>query len=90
MFNINDKVVCINATMPEADWASFSERLVKGRIYSIRDVSPEVFYDGRQCVYVVGITGGAAPDGVETGFCSSRFRKVGAASSHKNQQEGAQ
>jgi hypothetical protein len=52
---------------------------VKGRIYSIRDVSPQVFEDGHQCVYVVGIAGEQRFDG-EFGFCSSLFRKLGGAS----------
>lgn len=86
----NDKVVCINAAMSGADAASFSEYLVDGRIYSVREVVPEVFDDGHQCLYLVGITGAAAPDGIESGFCSSRFRKVGGtsvANVEKNQQE---
>lgn len=88
-FQPNDKVVCIDDTMSPEDAALFSERLVKGRIYSIRDVHPQVFEDGLQCVYVVGITGEQRYDG-EFGFCSSLFRKLGEASAvnvQTNQQE---
>lgn len=79
MLNPNDKVVCINAVMPDADAALFSERLVNGAIYSIRDIDPEQFHDGLQSVHLVGIQGHVFPDGSEVGFCSDRFRKLGEA-----------
>ena len=79
MINPNDKVVCICAVMDDASAALFSERLEQGRVYAIRGVDPEVFPDGLQNVYLVGIQGHVFADGEEVGFCSSRFRKIGEA-----------
>jgi hypothetical protein len=77
MFSPNNKILCIRAAMDDATAALFSERLVEGRVYSVRGVDPEVFPDGLQSLHLVGIQGHVFDDGTEVGFCSSRFRKLG-------------
>lgn len=74
MFNISDKVVCVDDSEPWIGWDSWNEPLKRGRVYVIREVRTEGAKYG--CL-LVGIYGDVCPfTNEEFGFLQHRFRKL--------------
>lgn len=74
MFEIGEKVVCIDDSVPRGDLAEwYSERLFYRRVYVVRKCVP----GGRQPgVCLVGIHGFVYDDGTELKFEATRFRRL--------------
>lgn len=72
MFEINDKVVCVG---------SFSNAMnmidvpAKGSVYVVRDVSGP-WPDGYLGLRLTGMISRINDEGMETWYCSSKFRKL--------------
>ena len=84
-FQANDKVVCINDDfefsifgVPRMRFHAPEGTPRKGGVYCVRAVRPGEA--GTQSVYLVGLS--TYLDGYETGFNSTRFRKVAEAGGH--------
>lgn len=71
MFNISDKVVCIDDSPPRV--TSLPNSLKKGMIYVVRGGREMV--DGWG-IFLVGINGETIPGFGESGWCPHRFRKL--------------
>lgn len=77
MFNIGDKVVCVDDAF-DAETASYFSPLPKrGLIYCIRAVGTDVV-QGRPVVWVCGITGRHYIGERERPLRATRFRKIDA------------
>lgn len=75
MFNISDKVVCVDDKFNDGikDWCSSLPK--KDQVYTIRGIVPNTFGVG---VLLVGITSRAEFNNIwEAGFKPERFRKLG-------------
>jgi len=75
MFDIGQKVVCVDDKFP--DWVKerFKDFPVEGKVYVVRDIIPGSNYGkGETCaVLLVGLTGDINKHGIENGFAVRRF-----------------
>lgn len=75
MFNVGDKVVCVDDVF-DAETASYFLPLPKrGHVYCIRGVSSDVIR-GSPVVWIVGIIGRLYIGGREHPLRATRFRKI--------------
>jgi hypothetical protein len=78
MFDIGQKVVCVDAAFP-ADIRDFLNALpLKGSIYTVRDIGPGIEFSGVEtcAVFLEELTNLPNRHGIEPGFAPHRFREI--------------
>ena len=81
MFELNTKVVCINAKFPAGIRDIMNALPFEGKTYTVRDVVPGSGWGGRDkdqqpAVYLVELVNLPNQHGIEPGFASYRFREL--------------
>ena len=78
MFDVGEKVVCIDDKFPDWVVERYTELPKDGQIYVIRDLIPASDYGrGETCaVLLIGIVGDINKHGIENGFAARRFRPL--------------
>lgn len=74
MFQLNQRVVCLNGEIPPQLW-EYVKPLVKGKIYTIRNVVPGT-KDGKThdlAVYLHEVHNTVNEHGIERGYAHERF-----------------
>ncbi len=81
MFEISEKVVCVNDLFPPEVHILYTSLPEKGKVYVIRDILPGHNYNGGTladsvAVLLVGVNNPISNHGVEGGFATHRFRRL--------------
>lgn len=78
MFEIGQKVICVNDKFERDCLPSISAFPVKGRTYTVRDLVPAFDYDMKETCAVLldELVNPPNPKGIENGFSSDRFRTL--------------
>lgn len=78
MFDIGQKVICVNDKFESSILHSYVAFPVNGRTYTIRDLVPAFDYDLKEtcAVLLEELVNPLNPKGVENGFSSDRFRTL--------------
>lgn len=74
MFQLNQRVVCLDGEIPPSLW-EYVKPLVKGKIYTIRNVAPGT-KDGKThdlAVYLHEVLNTVNEHGIERGYSHERF-----------------
>ena len=78
MFDIGQKVICVNDSFEKEILQSFVAFPIKGRVYTVRDLVPAFDYDMNVtcAILLEELINPPNPKGVENGFSSDRFRTL--------------
>lgn len=74
MFDIGQKVICINATCFKDDLKWHGPPLILNKIYTVRDYVPDHFDEGDICIRLVELVRDKGYD--EYGFRIQRFKSL--------------
>jgi hypothetical protein len=75
MFNVGDKVVCVDDRFDAETASYFSPLPIRGRVYCVRAVGHDVVH-GRPAVWVVGVKGRMYIGFRERPLRATRFRRI--------------
>jgi len=78
MFDVGEKVVCVDDKFPDWIVQKWTELPVKDVVYVVRDVVPAHNYGKNEtcAILLTGLTGFINELGVENGFAAHRFRPL--------------
>ena len=78
MFEINEKVVCVDDSFPHGVAEFHSALPFEGQVYTVRDITPGQNWDKTEtcAVHLHEIQGKINQRGIEHGFASYRFRPL--------------
>lgn len=78
MFDVGEKVVCVNAEFQEWVKKLYSDLPKQDQVYVVRDIVPGQQADMSKSVAVllIGLTGHINTHGIENGFSCHRFRRL--------------
>lgn len=78
MFDIGEKVICVNDKFEKDCLPNICAFPVKGRTYTVRDLVPAYDYDMKQtcAILLEKLVNPPNPKGIENGFDSNRFRTL--------------
>ena len=91
MFDIEQKVICVDDKFERDCLPNISAFPVKGRVYTVRDLVPAFDYDMKEtCAILLDeLINPPNPKGVENGFSPDRFRTLEDIKEAKQQTEKA-
>ena len=78
MFEINQKVVCVDDRFPDGIHDIYNALPRKGSIYTVRDIVPGITFgmNGTAALYLHELVNHPNQHGIEPGFVLSRFAEL--------------